>query len=120
MRCHVAKHILAGKITGPTVCGYFGLTSCTIGLTSSSTKGVAHYKATSNYFEKSAVTSTKSMPCTNRPISCPHTSCSVVVWSYNLHEQYKCDHTDNDSATEKEISLVKLQKCSTSLLYTFM
>ena len=71
-------NLLAGKIIGPTVCGYCGLT---IGLTSSSTKGGdTRYKATSNcdYFEKfnlkSAETSAKSMPCTNRLINCPHTS----------------------------------------------
>ena len=96
MRCHVDKHILAGKITGPTVCGYCVLTSCTIGLTSYSIKGgVTHYKTTSNcyYFEKfnlkSAETITKSMSCTNKDN----------------------EYDDSFSATEKEISVVKLQKC---------
>ena len=31
---------------------------------------------------KSAETSRKTIPCTNRPITCPKANCGLVVWSY--------------------------------------
>ena len=98
------------------------MSSCSIGLTESSQKkGVTYYKATSNcdYLEKfnlkSAETSTKSMPCTNRPINCPKPGCNAVVWTYNLYEHFKSDHTEKEyddafSITDKERSLVRANK----------
>ena len=42
--------------------------------------------------QKSAEKSTKSSPCTNRPITCEH--CKTVQWSYNLPKHCKEKHSD--------------------------
>ena len=54
----------------------------------------SNYDYQENFDIKSAETSTKTMPCTNRPLACPKATCGVVVWSYNLYEHFKFDHVE--------------------------
>ena len=120
-----ARRTFTGKIVCASVCGYCPLPSCTIGLIHSSQKrGIAHYKSISNcdYMEKfnikSAKTCTKSMLYTHWPVNCPKPGCSVVVWSHNLYEHFKYNHTRNEyddthSIAEREILGIQVMKhCS--------
>ena len=36
---------------------------------------------------EAAEKSTKSSPCTNRPVSCP--VCNMILWSCNMYDHYK-------------------------------
>ena len=106
MRSHIGKHILKGGLKGATICGYWGLSSCIIGLTQGSSKGnTPRYKATSNcdyshpFNLKSAENVTKTGPCCNRPVVCSIRVCSVVIWCYNIEEHVALYHK-HEEATE--------------------
>ena len=56
---------------------------------------------------KSTEKSTKSKPCTNRPVKCEH--CSVIVWSYNIEQHYLVCHPGVDipvMISEKEQAVI--------------
>lgn len=101
MRKHVGKHII--KELG-IVCGYCGLASCSIALVRGSGRGKTMTMIPGSncayqvkFSLKSAEKSTKSSPCTNRPITCEH--CKTVQWSYNLPKHCKEKHSDYPIAT---------------------
>ena len=83
MRRHVGKHILKEKLEN--VCGFCGVSGCTIQLVSGSGRGkTVTMIAESNgpykkkFSLKAAETPTKSGPCTNHPVCCD--VCKAVVW----------------------------------------
>ena len=97
MRRHVGKHILEDGLEN--VCGFCGTQGCSLELVKSSglgTSATLSSKSNCTHFSKfslkAAEKSTKSSPCTNRPISC--TVCHVVVWSYSLSGHYKQVHQE--------------------------
>ena len=97
MRKHVGKHILQDKLEN--VCGFCGLHGCTIDLVPGSGRGkTAILTASSNcsykkkFSLKASETSTKTGPCTNRPVRCD--ICKYVLWSYNILTHYKDKHSD--------------------------
>lgn len=57
---------------------------------------------------KAAEKSTKTGPCTNRPITC--SICKVVTWSYSIASHYKSKHpdypTDDFNISPEEVKLV--------------
>ena len=83
-------------VTGTTISGFCGLSSCTIGLRyniKDNFKTVYNCEYMKVFDIKSDETSTKSMPCSNRPIKCQ--SCYVIVWSYNHSKHFKSDHPND-------------------------
>jgi acetyl-CoA carboxylase beta subunit len=57
---------------------------------------------------KSTEKSTKSKPCSNRPVKCEH--CSVIVWTYNIEQHYLVCHQGVDipvMISEKEQASMK-------------
>lgn len=123
MRIHVAQHILKNMNNSNTsVCGFCGKSTCTIDLVNTSKKqGDKKYKCksncdyASNFNLKSAETSTKGMPCCNRPIHCPLDQCNRVIWFYNLENHYNIDHKkkmpDSHQITDLEKTVVLKFKC---------
>ena len=72
------------------------LSSCTIGLRyiiKDNFNTVYNCEYIEVFDIKSAETSTKSMPCSNRPIKCQ--SCYVIVKSYNHSKHFKSDHPND-------------------------
>ena len=97
MRKHVGIHIIKDGLG--IVCGYCGLASCSIDLVRGSGRGKTMTMIPGSnctyqvkFSLKSAEMSTKSSPCTNRPITCEH--CKTVQWSYNLPKHCKEKHSD--------------------------
>ena len=97
MRLHVGKHILGGNLVN--VCGFCGSDGCSINLVKSSGRGnsstlgpQSNYVYFSKFSLKSAETSTKSSPCTNRPFACP--VCETVVWTYMMSYHYAQVHKE--------------------------
>ena len=97
MRKHVGVHILKDGLRNS--CGFCGLVGCTIDLVNGSGRGKTttltaggncRYRV--KFSLKSAEKSTKSGPCTNRPISCK--ICKSIYWSYNLAQHFKERHSD--------------------------
>ena len=95
MRCHVGYHIINEDVQN--VCGFCGLQSCSIGLKKSTGRGktaIAAAESNCTYMSKfslkSAEKSTKTGPCTNRPVPC--SVCKVITWSYSLPSHYICQH----------------------------
>ena len=91
MRQHVGFHILSKDIeSSQNVCGFCGSAdSCDISICRGSGRGKTASEipqSTCSYFEKSslksAAKSTKTSPCTNRPIECA--TCKRIFWSYNI------------------------------------
>ena len=91
MRQHVGSHILSKDIeSSQNVCGFCGTAdTCDISICRGSGRGKTASEipqSTCSYFEKfslkSAAKSTKTSPCTNRPIECP--TCKRIFWSYNM------------------------------------
>ena len=91
MRFHVSGHILSGKMNHTaSTCGYCGQNGvCTIGLkeTSRNNSGkifspVSNCCYQEKFSLKTAATSSRRIPSTNRPVKCKN--CEVVVWSYNI------------------------------------
>ena len=87
MRKHVGVHILKDGLRN--LCGFFGLVGCTIDLVTGSERrktttltAGGNYRYTVKFSLKSAEKSTKSGPCTNRPIR--SNICKSIYWSYNL------------------------------------
>ena len=115
MRLHVGKHILEGNLVN--VCGFCGSDGCSINLVKSSGRGNSSTLGPQSncvYFSKfslkSAETSTKSSPCTNRPFACP--VCETVVWTYMMSYHYAQVHKEATSqsyisSAEKEMVLSK-------------
>ena len=114
MRKHVGTHILKDNLMD--VCGFCGLSGCTIDIIRGSGRGKTASKVVSancEYMEKFSLTSTKkitkSSPCTNRPVTCPH--CNTVHWSYNMYTHMKKDHSDYPpdewKISEEEVKAVK-------------
>ena len=57
---------------------------------------------------KSTEKSTKSKPCSNRPVKCEH--CSVIVWTYNIEQHYLVCHPGVEipvMISEKELVSMK-------------
>ena len=97
MRKHVSKHVLSENLD--MVCGFCGLKSCSIELVRGSGRGKtatlipgSNCEYITKFSLKSAEKTTKSGPCTNRPIVCEQ--CNTVQWSYNMPSHYKLKHTD--------------------------
>lgn len=97
MRKHVGKHVLSENLD--MVCGFCGLKSCSIELVRGSGRGKtatlipgSNCEYITKFSLKSAEKTTKSGPCTNRPIVCEQ--CNTVQWSYNMPSHYKLKHTD--------------------------
>ena len=103
MRQHVGFHILNEDIeSSQNVCGFCGSAdSCDISICRGSGRGKTASEipqSTCSYFEKfslkSAAKSTKTSPCTNRPIECA--TCKRIFWSYNMHKYSESNHSDFD------------------------
>lgn len=106
MRLHIAKHILNKDINASSsLCGFCGSLECIS--SGSSNSGTSAPKSNCKYFYSFSlacvVKSTKTSPCTNRPVYCPHCP-NQVYWSYNLQQHYKDMHP--------------LQTCNLSLMPT--
>ena len=98
MRKHVGEHIIRDKMG--IVCGFCGLDGCSVDLVRGSGRGKnttlvpgGNCEYLHKFSIKSAEKSTKSGPCTNRPVACE--VCKVIVWSYNLPEHYRKKHTNH-------------------------
>ena len=100
------------KGTLVNVCVFCGLSGCTIVVVSGRGK-TASFIPDSNcpynvrFPLKAAETSTKSGPCTNRPVCCD--GCKAVVWSYNVSYHYK--HRHNDYPTPATVYFFFKKKC---------
>ena len=97
MRRHVGVHILQEDLG--LVCGFCGLKDCSIELERGSGRGKtatmvpgSNCGYISKFSLKSAEKSTKSGPCTNRPVTCEQ--CKTVQWSYNLPNHFRSKHSD--------------------------
>ena len=96
MRKHVGIHIIKGDLG--LVCAFCGIEGCSVELVKSGRGKTATLIPGSNceYFSKfsikSSEKSTKSGPCTNRPVSC--SVCKTVQWSYNLSAHFRIKHRD--------------------------
>ena len=97
MRGHVGVHILQEDLG--VVCGFCGIKDCSIELERGSGRGKTetlvagnNCEDLSNFSMKSAEKSTKSGPCTNRPVLCDQ--CKTVQWSYNLTIHFRSKHSD--------------------------
>ena len=84
MRKHIGSHILIDSLED--VCGFCGMSGCSIGIVQGSGRGKTASKIISSDCEyrvklslKAAEKSTKSSPCTNRPVTC--NLCNVTEWS---------------------------------------
>ena len=103
MREHIAYHIVVGDlINNVNTCGYCGGNDCNIELKKTSgefSKPFSNCKYHVNFSLKPAERSTRSKPCTNRPIKCE--LCDVTMWSYNIEPHYLVSHPDMDITNEK-------------------
>ena len=97
MRRHIGAHILLEELKD--VCGFCGVAGCSIGIAKSSGYGkTATMSATSNCIYKSkfslqaATKSTRSGPCTNRPLDCNLCPPNTVVWKYNVRHHFDLHH----------------------------
>ena len=97
MRRHVGVHILQEDLG--VVCGFCGMKDCSIELEGGSERGKtatlvpgSNCEYLSKFSLKSAAKSTKSGPCTNRPVLCDQ--CKTVQWSYNLPIHFRSKHSD--------------------------
>ena len=108
MRKHVGVHIIKSDLG--LVCGFCGLEGCSIDLVRGSGRGKTATMIPGSNCEyvckfdlKSAEKSTKSGPCTNRPVVC--SICSTIHWSYNLPIHFCLKHSDHPipaRASDKE------------------
>ena len=116
MRLHVGKHILENNLSN--VCGFCGTQGYSIGFKKSSGRVVtatlsaqANCTYISKFSLKAAEKTTKSSPCTNRPVSCP--VCNTVVWSYMMGPHYSHVHPEKTlctSVTSEERDMVLKKK----------
>ena len=98
MRKHIGVHIVKDDLG--MVCGFCGIDGCSIALARGSGRGKtatlvpsANCEYLCKFNIKSAEKSTKSGPCTNRPVTC--SVCKTVQWSYNLPHHYRVKHSDH-------------------------
>ena len=98
MRRHIDEHILSEGLKD--VCGFCGLPGCSIGISKSSGYGkTATMCASSNckykykFSLQAATKSTKSGPCTNRPVVCNLCPPNTVLWKYNMQHHFELHHT---------------------------
>ena len=96
MRKHIGHHIIKDNLG--MVCGFCGMTCCSIALVTGSGRGKTatlipggNCDYRTKFSIKSAEKSTKSGPCTNRPITCK--VCKTVQWSYNIPQHYQAMHS---------------------------
>ena len=102
MRKHVGVHIIKSDLA--MVCGFCGTEGCSIDLVRGSGRGKTATLVPGGNCEylqkfniKCAEKSTKSGPCTNRPVTC--SVCKTVQWSYNLPVHYRVKHSDHPIPT---------------------
>jgi hypothetical protein len=98
MRRHIGKHILEDNLG--LVCGFCGLNDCSIALEVGSGRGKtatlvpgSNCEYASKFSLKSAEKSTRTGPCTNRPITC--NLCKTIQWTYNMPGHYRSKHSDH-------------------------
>ena len=108
MRKHIGSHILIDSLED--VCGFCGMSGCSIGIVQGSGRGKTASKIISSDCEyrvklslKAAEKSTKSSPCTNRPVTC--SLCNVTEWSYNM-----LGHMKKNTVTIQQMSGLSLKK----------
>ena len=96
MRRHVGVHILQEDLG--VVCGFCSMKDYSIELERGSGRGKTATLVPGSNCEyskfslKSAEKSTKSGPCTNRPVLCDQ--CKTVQWSYNLPFHFRSKNSD--------------------------
>ena len=102
MRKHVGVHIIESNLG--MVCGFYGVEGCSIDLVRGSGRGKTATLVPGGNCEylckfniKCAEKSTKSGPCTNRPVNC--SVCKTVQWSYNLSNHFHVKHRDHPMPT---------------------
>jgi len=116
MRKHVGVHIIKSDLG--LVCGFCGIEGCSIDLVRGSGRGKTATMIPGSNCEylckfslKSAEKSTKSGPCTNRPVVC--SICSTVQWSYNLPIHFRAKHSDHPipaRASDEETKFMGIEK----------
>lgn len=97
MRLHIGIHMILKSIPiNPTTCGFCGTMGCSLSLETNIPGKNAPNCPLSNctfftkFSLKSAEKSTKTSPCTNRPVKCE--VCKLVYWSYNIQIHYERNH----------------------------
>ena len=97
MRKHIGFHILNDSLE--YVYGFCGMSGCSIDIIHGSGRGKTACKIISSNCEykdkfslKAAEKSSKSSPCTNRPLNCR--LCKVVKWSYSMLGHMRKEHSD--------------------------
>ena len=98
MRKHIGSHILIENLK--SVCGFCGMSGCSIEIVQGSGRGKTSSRIVASNCEykvkfslKAAEKSTKTGPCTNRPVICK--LCSAIEWSYNMLNHMEIKHSDH-------------------------
>jgi hypothetical protein len=118
-RTHIGAHIIMEQLSS-AVCGYCGGIGCDSWIQRTSGSGVHKTLGPGSNCLKfykfslaSAMKSTRTGPCTNRPFSCNIGDCrSVFLWTYNAEDHHRLHHTnvavyDEYIITEEEKILIK-------------
>ena len=101
LRRHIGEHIIRSNQLYAGVCGFCGekadcesWTERTSGKGKTKTIGVgSNCSKFIKFCYKSACTSTKCGPCTNRPVSCNEGNCvSAFIWTYNAEQHFAQFH----------------------------
>ncbi|KAG8701486.1 hypothetical protein FRC09_005338 [Ceratobasidium sp. 395] len=111
MRTHVAKHIMAKRlgmkdplisvVIGDMPCGFCGRTATcktTMGRGRSVNTIISDCPFADKFSYKPAQKSTRTSPCTNRPILCEYAGCPkfTYVWSYNMRQHIRARHEEEE------------------------
>ncbi|KAG9078671.1 hypothetical protein FS749_009270 [Ceratobasidium sp. UAMH 11750] len=111
MRTHVGKHILAKQLgladplrsiaIGGVPCGFCGrgeTCQTTMGKGRSANTVVSDCPFFDKFSYRPAAKSTRTSPCTNRPILCEYASCPkrTFIWSYNMRAHILAKHGQDE------------------------